>query len=154
MVEKAIYEIMLDLKKDEGFSGKPYADAAGRTTIGFGRNLDARPLTMEEGEFLLINDIRTTIKEMKYTEGMVYVGGIYEETGKKLLQIVEAEKILVNMAFNLGVTDLMEFEKMLKALEVFDFKTAAKEMLDSKWAVQVGIRAIRLAKRMRQIADM
>jgi lysozyme len=37
---------------------------------------------------------------------------------------------------------------MLAALEQGDYETAAKEMLDSKWARQVGDRANRLAKMM------
>ncbi len=56
---------------------------------------------------------------------------------------------MVNMAFNLGVGGLNHFHKTLAALQVKDWDTAAKEMLDSTWARQVGERAIRLAKQVR-----
>ena len=35
---------------------------------------------------------------------------------------------------------------MLAAMEQGDYQTAAKEMLASKWAVQVGRRAVELSK--------
>ena len=38
---------------------------------------------------------------------------------------------------------------MVKALELKDYETASDEMLNSKWARQVGERAVRLSKRMR-----
>lgn len=57
--------------------------------------------------------------------------------------------ILINMCFNLGLPRLMTFRKMLKALEDRNYELAAKEMLDSKWAKQVGNRAIELSEMMR-----
>ncbi len=47
------------------------------------------------------------------------------------------QKALISMAFNLGVEGPMGFTKMLSAL-------AAEEMLASKWAAQVGTRAMEL----------
>ena len=40
----------------------------------------------------------------------------------------------------------MGFKKMLAALDKADYKTASKEMLNSKWATQVKSRAQFLAK--------
>jgi len=53
------------------------------------------------------------------------------------------------MAYNLGIAGLNKFRKMWAAIDVADYATAAEEMLDSKWAKQVGVRAIRLSRRMR-----
>ncbi len=53
------------------------------------------------------------------------------------------ERALVNMAFNLGGR-LAGFKKFLKAVNARDWPTAAVEMMDSKWATQVGDRATRL----------
>jgi len=53
------------------------------------------------------------------------------------------------MAFNLGFNGLMQFKRMWKHLGRHDYPGAAKEMLNSKWAFQVGNRAIELAKIMR-----
>jgi len=54
---------------------------------------------------------------------------------------------MVNMCFNLGYPRLSKFKKFLAAMEDNDFETAAKEMMDSKWATQVGDRAERLKQR-------
>ena len=48
------------------------------------------------------------------------------------------------MGFNLGLTRLLKFKKFLAALEKKDYETAAIEMMDSRWAVQVKGRANRL----------
>jgi lysozyme len=52
------------------------------------------------------------------------------------------------MAFNLGVPRLCKFKKMWAAIEAKDFPTAAKEMLDSRWANQVKSRSTKLAHAM------
>ena len=49
------------------------------------------------------------------------------------------------MCFNLGIVKLLKFEKMIKALEQKNYSQAAKEALHSKWASQVGKRAIDVA---------
>ena len=49
--------------------------------------------------------------------------------------------MLVDMCFNLGLSGLKKFTKMLTALEAGDFDTAADELLNSRWDGQVGRRA-------------
>ncbi len=60
----------------------------------------------------------------------------------------ERQRVVVNMGFNLGINRLLQFEKFLTALENRDYETAAVEMMDSRWAKQVGPRSERLYKRM------
>jgi lysozyme len=55
---------------------------------------------------------------------------------------------LVDMGFNLGIPRLMKFKKMWEAIERQDFEWAAAEMLNSRWAKQVGKRADNLSKTM------
>ena len=56
---------------------------------------------------------------------------------------------LVDMGFNMGVPRLMKFVKMWGAIEVGDFYEASEQMLDSRWAKQVGKRSEHLAEMMR-----
>ena len=63
----------------------------------------------------------------------------------------EAQLVLVDMAFNMGYR-LKSFRRMFAALRRGDFEEAAKEMLDSKWATQVGRRAENLAEIMKNCA--
>ena len=59
----------------------------------------------------------------------------------------ERQLVMANMCFNLGVTRLLKFKNFLAAMEKEDWDKAAVEMLDSRWAIQVGPRAIRLKDR-------
>lgn len=53
--------------------------------------------------------------------------------------------VLIDMVFNMGVQKVLGFRRMFDRLKVGDFAGAAAEMLDSKWANDVGIRAVELA---------
>jgi len=56
---------------------------------------------------------------------------------------------LINMVFNMGITRFKGFKNMIGALVEQNYQLAADEMLDSKWARQVGSRADELAYQMR-----
>jgi lysozyme len=125
--------LIAQLERDEGIRNKPYLDTVGKVTIGVGRNLDDKGLSQEEIGFLLQNDITDSLKEAKkfaWFEGLD----------------LERQRVVVNMIFNLGPFRFKRFRKMLEALAKQDYKTARDEMLDSRWAVQVGSRADRLAE--------
>ena len=57
---------------------------------------------------------------------------------------------LVNMTFNMGIQSLLLFRNTLALIQAGEYDQAADEMLKSKWAKQVGIRATRLAEQMRK----
>jgi lysozyme len=57
--------------------------------------------------------------------------------------------VLVNMCFNMGIYRLLEFRRMLGAVQAEAWSTAAEEMKDSDWYKQVGARAERLCEQMR-----
>jgi lysozyme len=61
--------------------------------------------------------------------------------------------VVIDMAFNVGVPRLTGFKKMWAALHCGDYAEAAKEMMDSKWARQVGRRAERLSSMMETGAE-
>ena len=63
----------------------------------------------------------------------------------------ELQEVLVNMMFNLGRTRLGKFKKFIVHLHNQHWKLASEEMLDSKWARQVGNRAIRLSDRVSKL---
>ena len=125
--------ITSDLKRDEGLRLKPYICSAGKTTIGYGRNLDDVGITVREAEILLENDIARAIADLD--RALPWWHDLPESWQRGLL----------NMAFNLGLTRLLGFKKMLAALEAGDGERAALEALDSVWSGQVGERAQRIA---------
>ena len=125
------------LIRHEGLRLKPYRDTVGKLTIGVGRNLDDIGISKEEALCLLENDLKRVERDLD--RAVPY----WKDYGD-----VRAA-VLVNMCFNLGITRLLGFRKFLAAFHRGDFQTAANEMLDSKWAIQVGHRAVELANQMR-----
>ena len=141
----------------EGLRLQVYKDTLGIDTVGIGRNLEDRGITKEELDWM---DIPTI--DHVYEWGITEADAVYLATND--VQIVEEELvrahpcvdrldsvrqlILVDMAFNMGVPRLCKFKKMWAAVEAEDFPTAAKEMLDSRWAKQVKGRATKLANAM------
>lgn len=122
----------------EGLRLKPYADTVGKTTIGVGRNLDDRGISMHEAMILLDNDIETVEDDLD--QRMPWWRGLTEAR----------QRVLADMCFNLGIARLEGFRNTLSAIKAGDYAAAAESMLASKWATQVGRRAHRLAKMMRE----
>jgi len=60
-----------------------------------------------------------------------------------------AQRVLVNMAFNLGRSRLGNFKNMIIAVNEGNFDKAADEMVDSRWYSQVGRRSKELVEIMR-----
>jgi lysozyme len=128
--------LKLQLVRHEGIRLKPYHDSVGKLTIGVGRNLDDVGITNLEAKVLLENDIERVESEL-LAKLPVYAA----------LDDVR-QRVLMDMAFNMGVEGVLGFPKMLAAINAKDFATAHAEMLNSKWARQVGFRAIELATMM------
>ena len=57
----------------------------------------------------------------------------------------DRQGVIQEMCFNLGINRLKSFKKMLLACEMGNYELAAREMLSSLWARQVGKRAETLA---------
>ena len=126
-----------DLMRHEGYRTHLYEDTAGILTIGVGYNIEEKGLP-DYIIKLLLND---SIEEAKSELGRVF------EPWKGLSRV--RQDVLVNMMFNLGAPRFLKFKKFIKAIKNNDFDTAADEMLASRWAKQVGNRAIELSERMR-----
>ena len=59
------------------------------------------------------------------------------------------QDVLISLTFNMGLPRLRGFVNMLAALSDQMWDVAAKELLDSKYALQVGNRALELAAMIR-----
>jgi lysozyme len=57
---------------------------------------------------------------------------------------------MINMCFNLGITGLCGFKNTLGMIQRKEYSKAADNMLQSKWARQVGKRANRLSEMIRK----
>ena len=91
----------------------------------------------DEAEYMLGNDIKAAVAD---AEKFAWYGCL-SPTRKR---------VIVNMVFNLGLPRFKRFKKTIKFAERGDYQGFSVEMLDSKWARQVGVRAKRLSKMYRE----
>jgi len=106
-----------------------YKDTKGIDTIGVGRNLVNRGISTDEAMIMLDNDIQYFTNQLKT------VIPWFDSKPDKV------KTVLIDMAFNLGITGLLNFKNTLHFIEIGDYKSAAVAMLESQWAKQVGTRA-------------
>ena len=136
--------LIAELRRDEGVRYEPYDDTVGVKTVGVGHNLMAKPLgliyplTDAEVDRILALDIADTIEDLD--DKLPW--------WRELSEV--RQRALANMAFNMGIGGLLGFRNTLAAIMAGRYDAAAKGMEDSKWARQVGKRAERLAKMMRE----
>ena len=127
------------LIREEGAESCAYQDSLGFWTIGVGRLIDSRKgggLSNEEIDMLLDNDIKrnyeAVLKALPWME--------------KLSD--QSQAVLIEMAFQMGVSGLLQFKRTLGSIEDGQYGEAAVEMLESKWAKQTPKRAYRMALQM------
>ena len=129
-------KLLDQLKRHEGYRKFPYSDSVGLLTVGIGRNLEHVGISEEEAEILLANDVevaRQAASTMDYYESLSD----------------ERKDAVVNLIFNMGLSRFLGFKKMNAALYIADYDLAAIELLDSKYAVQVGDRSRELASQIK-----
>jgi len=131
------HELVEQLKRHEGLRWKPYKCTAGKTTIGYGRNLDDVGVSEIEAELMLKRDIANAEEDLHRTLPFT-----------RMMDGVRHD-VLVNMVFNLGISRFLRFKKFIAFLKRGEYLSASIEMLDSRWAKQVGKRAIELSGQMR-----
>lgn len=128
-------------KDFEGLRLKPYKCTAGKLTIGYGRNLDDVGISQAEADMLFERDFAKAEADARR---------LCKEFDIDVDSLIEQRfYVLTDMMFNLGYSRLSKFKKLLYALKTGSYETAAREMLDSNWAKQVGNRAIKLSTLMK-----
>ena len=128
------------IKLHEGVKSHAYQCTAGKWTIGVGRNIDEEGglgLSEEEINVLLINDVERVKNEL--TTAYFWFPALDEVR----------QAAMIDMCFNLGLSRLRGFVKAIEAMSRQQYDNAADEFLDSRWASQVGQRAIRVTDMIR-----
>lgn len=135
MIDQAM--MRAELSRDEDRRKRIYTDTVGKVSGGVGRNLTDRGFSDDEIDLMLDNDIALSETELDrvapWWRGMNDV----------------RQRVLLNMHFNMGWGSLSQFKTTLGHMEAGRYAAAADAMLASKWAQQVGQRAVRLSKMMR-----
>lgn len=144
-------ELLADLKRDEGLRLRAYPDPLSEFARGGKGRGD--PWTIGYGH---------TGPDVK--QGVVWTeaqaeAALEADALKHAAELVRVfpwvclldpirQRVLCNMAFNLGVAKLGAFRNTLLAIQTKQWGAAADGLLNSVWAAQVKGRATRLAKMM------
>ena len=110
----------------EGVRLAPYRCPAGKYTIGVGRNLTDNGISSQEANYMLYNDLCRVSAEL--------------DNNLDCMRVLSQQRqmAMIDMCFALGLPRFLGFKKMIGALNGGDYELAAAELLDSKWARQVG----------------
>jgi len=114
--------------KHEDYKRFVYNDSLGFATIGIGRCVDHRKgkgISVKEAQYLLNNDL----VECEYSMRLYDWYNIHDDVRKCAL---------IELCFNIGLRGLLGFKNTLECLSKKDYVGAAKHLIDSRWAIQVG----------------
>ncbi len=117
------------VRTHEGLRLRPYTDTTGHLSIGYGRNLTANGIRVVEAEHMLANDL------------VAAAAGV--TTAYPWISTLTAPRqaVVIELAYNLGVTRLGQFQRTLELIRRGDYAGAGGRLRRSKWARQVGRRA-------------
>lgn len=117
----------------EGLRLKPYVDSVGKITVGVGRNLSDKGISEAEARLFLDADINNAVLDMTTFPWFPDLDPV-------------RQRAFVDLCFNMGLPRLRGFSYMLAAAARGDWSACAKELLESRYAEQVGKRARTLAR--------
>tara|TARA_R100000734_G_C3307330_1_gene97901 strand:- start:791 stop:1240 length:450 start_codon:yes stop_codon:yes gene_type:complete len=125
-------ELIKRLVDFEGMVLHVYKCSAGYETIGVGRNINQSGVGISEEEalYLLSNDIDRVIEELNK----------FWPVWKTFPQ--EAQYVVIDLVFNMGINTFNSFRKTKSYMELGEWEKAADELLNSRYAKQVGRRAL------------
>lgn len=114
------------LELHEGRRRRVYSDSRGILTGGIGRNLIAVGFADDEIDLMFENDLARAI------------GGLTAHAAWFAELDAVRQRVLIDMAFNLGIDGLLGFHHFLEACRTKNWRRAVFEMQHSRWAFQVG----------------
>ena len=146
-----IDELMKEVESDEGRKHSIYKCTAGEFTFGIGHMV--KPDDPEYGQ-----DEGTKVSAKRVNEAFRQdIEIALADCRSVFLKFdelpEEAQKIVANMMFQLGLPRFRGFSHFISAVKRHDWIRAAEEMRDSRWFWQTNARATRLIKRMKALEE-
>ena len=127
------------IKHHEGFRSKVYKCTEGYDTIGYGFAIKDLELDEDLAEEILIRKLEKLIKRVRAK--FDWLDSVPHEV----------QGVLVEMSYQMGLSNVSKFKKALHAMQMLQWKKAADEMLDSRWAKQTPNRAKELSNIIRSL---
>ena len=132
-------DLLKKIKEHEGFRSRVYKCTEGYDTIGYGFAIKDLELDEDIAEEILLRKLEKLIKRIR--DKFEWLDTVPHEV----------QGVLVNMSYQMGVTGVSKFKKALHAMQMFQWKIAADELLDSRWAKQTPNRAKELSDIIRNL---
>ena len=136
-------DVNASLKHNEGFRSQIYKDTMGYDTIGYGHKLTEEDkksgrfkngISKGEAERLLEQDER------------LHTSGLHRVAPWVKKQPQEVQEVLKDMAYNMGPNFIKDWPQFARQIREGKYKEAADNMLNTRYAEQVGNRATRNAQ--------
>ena len=132
--------LKLRIKKNEGFSSRPYKDQLGNYTIGYGHlirkkdiNLFKKKLKVSFFQDLFENDFKLILED-------------YKKHFNKFSFSQNIKELIIEMIFQMGIQNVLNFKKTIRHIKKNNKFLAALEMMDSMWYKQTPLRVENLIK--------
>ena len=118
------------IKKNEGFSIKPYKDQLGNLTIGWGH------LILPDEKFLLKKNIsKTTLNEIFTNDFKKSLKDFNNSLGQFNKNKKNSE-LLIEMIFQMGIRKVLNFKNLLRNMNKANKHLVCFEMMNSLWYKQ------------------
>jgi len=136
----SFFNLKKRIKKNEGFSIKPYKDQLGFLTVGYGHLIK----NGEEKKFYKKN----TKKELEYIfeKDFQKATSDFRRMFRKENYNIKQRELLIEMIFQLGIDGVLKFKKMFFYLNKKKDYMVCLEMMDSVWYKQTPQRVGNLIK--------
>ncbi len=130
------------LLNEEGFRTDAYYCSEGYPTIGIGKRIGSKGASLDNYRFTCPLVVAIDWLEEE-TDALTKQLSKYSWFTK---QNKDRQTILISMAYQMGMSGLLCFQNMIRALEAGEFEQAEVEALDSRWYRQTPKRAKRHAE--------
>ena len=132
-------DLLNRIKHHEGYRKSVYKCTEGYDTIGYGFAIKDLEMDEDIAEEILLRKVEKLIKRVR--SKFDWLDSVPREV----------QGVLVEMSYQMGLSGVSKFKKALHAMQMFQWKLAATELLDSRWAKQTPNRAKELSDIIRSL---
>ena len=123
-------ELKKRIKKNEGFSLKPYKDQLGHLTIGYGH------LILPNETYLLKNKTNKLQLNSIFDQDFERALGDYKRFIKQKHHNRKDKELLIEMTYQMGAKRVLKFKKLISNMQKNKKHLVCFEMMDSLWYTQ------------------
>ena len=123
-------ELKKRIKKNEGFSLKPYKDQLGHLTIGYGH------LILPNETYLLKNKTNKPQLNAIFDQDFERALGDYKRLIKQKHHNRKDKELLIEMTYQMGAKRVLKFKKLISNMQKNKKHLVCFEMMDSLWYTQ------------------